>query len=324
LTLGRILRLGTIPCVFLSRLFMLVTFVFFGYRALKHMPLAKSAMALTMLCPMALMMASSFSYDAMLIVAAMNFIALIFKMCTDGVGNKDIYECAVWAFVLGGIKAGGYLVLLILVGIPLGAGKCDKRKLWYILGAGLASVLFFDVLLVWGKEFFQFTGETDEYLTTAFAWEQPVKYFYMVVNTYVVNADGYVGTMLGSKLGWLSVGVKTYILYLMVIMAALCMVNEKAEWIPDNNAKKYMKLTLMVLLITLPAMLLRETYVFASTISGLQGRYYLPVLPLVMMFLIRKRNDCEKQVSEYFVWWNFLNMFAVGMLLRSYVTGAVF
>ena len=60
-------------------------------------------------------MSSAISYDGLAIVTALIFIASVFALYQKPRSVICLVESSIWAFLLGGIKGGGYLVLLPIV-----------------------------------------------------------------------------------------------------------------------------------------------------------------------------------------------------------------
>ena len=87
----------------------------------------------------------------------------------------------------------------------------------------------------------------------------------------------------------------------------------------------WMLLTAVLFIVFSPAMLLSYTDEGAETIRGLQGRYYLPILPIVYLMLTKfrlfKGNEHQKgTVIQHlgYKWISILSMVCILMLLRKY------
>ena len=80
---------------------------------------------------------------------------------------------------------------------------------------------------------------------------------------------------------------------------------------------------------TMPAMLLSWTPAGSDMILGLQGRYFLPVLPLIFFvftkFSVRVRTDSSRERitglgRKYMIWFAALSCLCVYFMMRLYLT----
>ena len=113
LAAGRLMRLGPALTVLIARVLTLITYIACTYRAVRNTPVGKSVFAALALLPVSLMMSSSFSYDCMVIIVALNFTAIILKL-RAGYSRAGLIEAVIWAFLLGATKGGSVLLLLPL------------------------------------------------------------------------------------------------------------------------------------------------------------------------------------------------------------------
>lgn len=289
MAMGRVLSLGSVPCVYLARLLTVAFYIIFCLRAIKTTPVGKIIFAVIPLLPMSLMMSGAFSYDAMVLVCALNFTACVFALCCVPTDKKRLFSCAVWAFLLGAVKGGGYLLLLPLIILLLQHmdRKNALRKVVAILAAGLGAAVLFDIVLVGKQGLFQLGTADNGMLSASFALRYPVRYLFMVLKAYVNSPDEWISNMGGHALGWLE-PVLPVVLPLSII--AVCCVyacREKDHLSLRRENKRILLIPVLLSLGLTPMMLLSITPIGAAGIGGLQGRYFLPVLPLMLLLMTK-------------------------------------
>lgn len=299
LCMGRLLGLSSVLTVGLARMCILTVYIAACYHAIKVTPICKTLFALIPLLPASMNVSSSFSYDAMVLVIVLNFIANIFRLA-DARGNKRFWaETLCWAFLLGAVKGGGYLILLplvlLLVERPL--KNCAAQILSTLAAAGGAAYLF-DVILPSGAKLFQFGGQESTALATSFAFQYPVQYFTMMVRTYLQNFDYYVFSTIGSHLGWTESTIPGVLVMLLFGCVLLITLHEKDRPSLTKRERGIFGIIIAISLLFTPMMMLKDTKIGALVIDGIQGRYYIPLLPFIGMLLTRSHLHREVRDSD--------------------------
>lgn len=299
LVIGRLLGLSSVLTVGLARICILAVYIAACYHAIKVTPLGKTLFALIPLLPASMNVSSSFSYDAMVLVIVMNFIANIFRLTEDCSNKRFWAETLVWSSLLGAVKGGGYLILLPLVLLLLKKPlkNCAAQILSTLAVAGGAAYLC-DVILPGGAKLFQFGGQESAALSTSFAFQYPVQYFTMMVRTYLQNLDYYVFSTIGSHLGWAENTIPGVIVMLLFCCMLLIALHEKDRPALMKRERGVFSLIIAISLLFTPMMMLKDTKIGALTIDGIQGRYYIPLLPFVGLLLTRGRLHREVRDTD--------------------------
>lgn len=282
-TVARLLHLGTVPMTCLGRAFMLIAYIGCMYHAIKTSPVGKYVFMIFSLLPMTLMMSAAISYDGMVIIATTCFCATVLRLYKEQENKKCLIECACWAFVIGGVKGGGYLVLLPIALILVDKNwKKSLKLILPILIAGLVSVLLFDVFLP-SDELFQFGEEASGKLSATWGWQHPVEFFDMVVRTYLRYIDTLTINMGGTSLAWLEGTLPSVIVIGLMLVGGCGAIFEIDELKLKKKDRNIFLLVIFLEFYFTPIMLLSWTPVGYTWIEGLQGRYFMPVLPLIIM-----------------------------------------
>ena len=147
-------------------------------------------------------------------------------------------------------------------------------------------MLFSNVLLKpKGEELFQLVGSEASY-STSFAYQHPLKYLVMCVKTLLAFAGDIITDSVGRSEGWNEA----------VIPGITCVILLAATIIVAVSASKKTRVTraqaisfavaCLFLLLCAPAMLLRDTPIEYELIMGVQGRYFRPMAPLLIMLIV--------------------------------------
>lgn len=299
LCLGRILGLSSVWTIYLARLFMLIVYVLACYNAIKKAPIGKSIFALIPLLPMALMMSSAISYDPLVLITTLNFFACILKMYKEPKSKIALLESMFWTFLIGAIKGGGYLIFLPTVFILLSGSIKKMLRIGLVIGSGIFSVLLFDIILPSGLELYQFGEEASGNLSVSYAFANPLQYVDMCIGTYLKYMDNLIINMGGTKLAWLEDTIPAVIIVGLMLMIGVFSIFEKDQ-IEFRYRDKVVFLFVIVLeFFITPVMLLSWTPIGNTVIEGVQGRYYLPVLPLIIMMLTKfSLHVGEERITE--------------------------
>ena len=280
LVTGRLIGLGTVANCYLAKFLTAVFYIVLCYRAISKAPCGKWVLALCAVLPSSLMMSNAFSYDPMVIITSLNFISSVLLLKQNPDDKKALAFTCIWAFILGAVKGGGYLILLpVLFMIPSAKKGLKFLNKVIPLVCGLISVITFDMLLP-SQELFQFGSKGNGFMTASFAMENPLAYLKMTVLTYGRFIGDMTADLFGSKLCW---GENTIPLFFSIVMFVILLIISANDAYTDQLKKKDILIALSVVLIALlttPSMLLSWTPEGSDVILGIQGHYFLPVLPL--------------------------------------------
>ena len=285
ITLGRLIGFGPVFNCYLAKFMTAAFYIILCYRAIKKAPFGKEIIAICALLPSSLMMSSAFSYDPMVIITSLNFISSVLLMREEPDNKKALAYVCIWSFILGAVKGGGYLILLPLLFLIPSCKKGLKFLNKFIpLITGIVSVALFDLVLPSGG-LFQLGSKGNGFMTASFALENPLAYLKMTVLTYGRFVNDMISDLMGSKLCW---GENTIPFAFSIILLVIILITAAAIKDTDKLKTKDVLIMLFVVLIALlstPAMLLSWTPEGSDVILGIQGHYFLPVLPLIALLI---------------------------------------
>ena len=300
-TAGRLIGLNGITTLYAGRFFMMFVYLIFAFFAIKRVPVGKAAMFIIVLSPMFIQQSCSYSYDAMPIELTTLFVAELFSVLYEDrkMRKRDIIILSALAFVIASCKAGTYIPeCLLLFLIPKekyeSEKQCRRMRIGFlvvmILGFLINSIPY--LMMVLGiteatTELQQYSNSLNCY-TVSDVLFNPGNTVRVLISTFLQYIDFYFEGSFAGPLGWLNIGINPMWGYLMAGLMLLGVTAAKDE--PEYITKKQRVWIALALLATVAmvtaAMFVSWTGKGSTTISGIQGRYFTPIL-FYFFFLFR-------------------------------------
>lgn len=327
--LGFCLHLGFVPCLLLGRLFNLAAFVALTTWAIKKAPFAKTIFMGAALLPMTLHQAVSFSRDSLLLGLAFAYTAL----CLDAAFSpyktlrwQQLLPLALTGVVLAPAKA-VYLPLTALC-LLIPAARLGKHPRWKQFGfLALCCLVFFTgstrSLL---QSLFQTAPAVPESapvssqtealpeeapalaaaedtvdpdsicFTPGYMLSHPGLTIQLVIRSAIENADHYIKTLVGGNLSYYSLDLAWGWVLLCYALLALCALPQQGESSLSTGPRLWVGLLALACCGLAVLGCITWTPTYYQTIYGLQGRYFLPALPALLLAL-RPKNGPVRQTD---------------------------
>jgi uncharacterized membrane protein len=285
--IARALALPPLWSLYLGRFFAMTAYLWLVGLAIRWTPVYKWGMALCGLMPMTLFQAASLSADTMLNAFAFLFTAFVLRMAfnADGVKKSDIVTACVLSLLVGLSKT-FYIFIPFLFGIIPAKKFPSKKSFWLAFGAVAAiSVLGCGVWSLCIKHLYVPARPwVDASAQLQLILSHPTNFIKMLYHTYFDL--GYLKWIAGSftgNLGWLDLPLNNYPLYLTALLA--CGVLESS---PCCAVRAYQKgicvgVAVFTMAVVVLSLYLSWNAVGAEKIAGVQGRYFIPVAPLLLI-----------------------------------------
>ena len=297
---ARVLGLGYVPLVYLGRLFNLMFFVFLSALSVRLMPFKKEILMAVSALPMTLHLAGSLSYDPVFIGLSMLLGAWCFHLAfaRKRVGWKDVLILALLLVLL----EPGKLVYLPAAGIcmMIPASRFSSKRSCYLSRTFLVIAVMIAVYLANRSVLSAWALKTEKAVAwtqgTGYTLQDVVKYpgevLSVFLETLFTQSGFYLGTMLGMYLGNLdtNLAIPSFCLFLLGCVLVAGAVRREGER-TYLMGKQKLWISLLVFLsagLILVSMFLGWTPKDLGYIAGVQGRYFLPLLPLVLFLFFDK------------------------------------
>lgn len=263
------------------------------YFAIKLMPFGKKLLLIPAMIPIAIEGFTSLSPDSMTISVAFFYIAYILHLAfgkKEQLGIKEKGILLISSIVIALCK----IVYIPLVGLILiipkekfkNAGNKNKILNFCVI-AGIAVM----INLIWlaiSSRYLSTFREGDSKIQVLLALQNPLLYIQNVLYTLNLNGSNYLLSLFGADLGWGELiklhSIVPYALLGIYLFTAITDNELKGKF------KKYQIAWISLIVLAIVGLIFTSLYVQWTTvgqtsIAGIQGRYFLPILPLVMLLL---------------------------------------
>ncbi|SEQ86524.1 Predicted membrane protein [Lachnospiraceae bacterium NE2001] len=305
--IGVALHRPIIACAHMAEIFATIFFVVMGILTLKTTPIKKEIFAFCLLIPQCIQQCTSVNYDSVVIPTSIFLFAYILKLyySDEKIKWKQMAILAVVSLVVLVTKAPYVLILLSIFIIPISRfelkiGKKFEaasffRKFWYIF---LALIIVVGVL---GVYLLRRSPEIKTLVADILSFPSFVSLLY---RTYAHWGYYHLQQMVG-MFGWIDSVVTSQFLLLffgMMVYLNVCIV-EKVEKKLNFPRRLLLFIVAVAIVVLIEAALQTWTYKYLewdtmagidvfrqyntdlTEILGVQGRYWIPCLPLILVSL---------------------------------------
>ena len=283
--LGQFLHINPFVVIFMARFTNASLFLAAGYWSLKMIPFGKTILLIYLLNPILIQQEASCSADAFLNAVAILFIAYLLKLrFQERISRLEWLAVCVLA-VLTVLSKYAYapLALLFLLFVPRIRDK-KRRKTIY---AAVAACMVLGVVFV----LFVYSGAT--YRGAIELIKTPAECAKVLVKSFYESGSFWIESFFGGDLGNLNINVwdPCWWFYAALLISALF--NSLGEAFEFSNRERLFVVVLVVAMAIMIILVFREWSIEVDhrydIITGVQGRYFLPVAILLLLAGLNKR-----------------------------------
>ena len=279
---GRWARAGPLALLYLARLTNALVAVALLSWSVRLMPIGREAVMVAGLLPMAVFEYASAAPDAAVISTAFLFTTVALRAQLRGDWTADEIAIAAVSGLVFCSQKPVYAPLLLL-GLPSAlTGKRRKRILLansVILVVGLGATAFW-IHFALSKDIAPLPGMSiaDQ---RAYITAHPLGYFKVIAHSIWHYRIFYFKSLIG-VLGWLTIYLPKIVYVLAASALLLSILTEPADVprLPTLAVVWNIFLLIASVLLIMTSIYLIFEYVASSTVEGVQGRYFIPLLPL--------------------------------------------
>lgn len=274
-----------------GRIINMVFSIILIYFAIKKIPFGKKILLLLSFIPIAIEGFSSLSPDAMTISMAFFYIAYILSLAfskeNHSIDGKKIAILTVLSVIIAMCKIVYLPLILLLFIIPKEKFKNEKKIKNIIFIGAIAVVLNLIWLMVAGIYLSHFR-EGDSSIQVISILTNPIKYLQNCLYTVNLNGQDYIYSMFGGELGWGElVQLNSIVPYILCFILIWITITDQTI---KDKFKLYQKVWITIAAIAVVGLIFTSLYVQWTTIGsdsvlGIQGRYFIPILPLVALLI---------------------------------------
>jgi len=283
-----------------ARLANMITSIAILYYAMKIMPFGKKILLVIMSIPIAVEGFTSLSPDALTISIAILLIAYVFNIIYNPEKKKVTTKDKIILGIICIIMALCKIVYLPLVGLlillPTTKFKTKKDKVITItLLILIATIINLGWLYVSSQYLADYkAGAPVEQLKTII--NNPIRFFKMIFHTINLNGNNYIISMFGGSLG-----LNEHVLLNCItpyVFLFLCLMLGVADDEIKEKMSKFQRNIIILIILAITILIFTSLYIQwnspdATNIDGIQGRYFIPFLPLVILLMGKLKIKAE-------------------------------
>lgn len=328
LLIARVFNMNYFWLIILGRMFNLIAYIILMYVTIKIIPIGKWLIYVISQFPMVLELSASYSYDVINIGMVFLFIALVLniKFNMKPIQIRDIVFISFIGVIMTMIK-GMYFPLLFLVFIiPKEKFENDfLKKHSSIIRLCIVGIIIIVTFLVNNQMLTHISGT--ENISSAIIGHANARSIYSLIydpvemvrlfgNTIIKYGDSILFSIFGQKLAWRIDMLPLHLIACFIgIIVYTLGVNDKI-FKSINLSDRIISLGIMIACAGLAAvaMLLVNTPVGSEVIEGVQGRYFLPFLPLLSLtaaYSNSKASEITTNVTRVVLGTSILNYIAI-------------
>lgn len=294
ITIGKLLNLSPLILIYLGRLANLISWIFLTYLAIRITPVHKWVLFMIALIPMTLFEVASLSADSLIMGLSFIIIAIFFKFAFDKnkkrVNKKDIYILFILILLLSLSKQIYFVLMFLIFLIP--AEKFGGRKNMILA----FLILFISIIIISGgwnlivKDLYvPIVPQISISGQIAYILGDPLRFPYALLKTFFYRGFSYQLLFVGNFLLDIPLPLWWIGLYAFSIIPVALMDKNK---IIITRRQKLISLIIFITIFLLVCafVYVSWTVVGQNIIDGIQGRYFIPILPLFFVLLLKIKN----------------------------------
>lgn len=306
----------------------LVSYLAIVFLAVRMIPIHKYVLVAVALSPMPLFQASSVTYDTLCLAIAFLIVAMVLKfaMRESEVSNRELLALVVLTILLRSTKSGYFLVPFFFFVVPqknIGTKWKSIGIFSCLVGACLVPALTWDAFVsslhLHGAQVFQNDFYFDISTQLAFYKTRLVELFqYLVLNVLFQGKRWIIGAI--GRFGYSYVTLPEWVAFvhgLALIAISILDTSPPRRLLAHQKAIAFCVSAGTVAVIVGGAMLLL-TPVGARVIFGVQGRYFLPILPVLLLL-----NFNSEIRSRFWEKWKALLVPGYAVLVLGYTVSFI-
>lgn len=293
--IGNALHLSLLHSFYLGKLFGLLLTVAAFVIAIRIIPRGKWILLIVGLLPSMVVQSTAYGGDVMTNAFSIITIAYILWLSfrqTKLSASHYVILCSLLS-ILGLIKPTYLVIGMLLIAVPLlNQSMRKKTELFKLLIPFILSII---LALAWtaSVSFIHYNGNPNADISgqEALIIHNPIRYLGVLANTYFTDVQPNIYRSLFGNFTWDRAPLPLVFNFMLLICLILgCFVRANGESIRKYTSRQENLLKLIMLSVAFITILLISTalYIYFSTkgssyILGIQGRYFIPILPLLLI-----------------------------------------
>ena len=306
ITVGRLLGLGTYATLFLGRTLNFVVYLAVCCYALKILPKGKIPMFILLLTPMCLQQGMSYSYDSMVISISFLVLSefLLLKKSSSDCSKKHLIISLLAFGLLWPIKGHAYMLIAILpLGVLFFRWLNDKPKIRKTVYLVFGLLVVFAILVViyvvvsikkngYSPNYVDIGQGLTEGYSIGYFVDYPLELLKIAYLTLKRFGLIYVYQAVGQNLGWLDINIPLSISkgFICLLILSLFQNDNGDLHLTVKERGLLVGISVLTTCFIFGGMLLQWSPMDQKIIQGLQGRYFVPIIPYLIMSVSTEKS----------------------------------
>lgn len=311
-SLALIFGRNTVTAFMLGRFFNLLFYCVCVYLAVKRAPKFKVLLGLTALMPMALQQSASLSYDCFIDALSLLLIAsLLYSVFSeDGFNVKELLFILIPAALLAPAKGVYSLFVLLFLFAPSSrfeSSRIKKLPVFFII-LGSCAVLFAAVsiptiLRIMNSTPPGFEAVEDSAYKLSYFLTAPFDALKIFADTFNLYISDWLTSAVGRSLSTFTLNIPTWIVPVYIVCLVLSVQNRSSDTsaFPKGFRISLIAISAFVIFSFMMTMFLTWIRNTDKIIIGVQGRYFIPIIPLLALSLnsrlIELKRDADRNIT---------------------------
>lgn len=297
ITIGRLLNFNSTQTYLIARLFNLLFFVCMTAFAIKKIKFGKISLFTIALLPCTVQQGMAVTYDVP--IDLMFFLVFTYLVNSFYCNDQNLIILDKFLFALCSIglilvKSHAYIFIAVLPIVLMLWRKIysivNKKIIYFTLMLGIIGIV--SIFVYYKLQPGISLSDTSHY-TLGYLFQNPSEIFAVTYNTLVYSGSAYLDTFVGRYLGYLSISIHPFIIYVyyFVLLISSCLKSNEKVLISKNEKFLMLLISAIEVIAILLGMLLANSVISDHQVLGMQGRYLMPCI-LLMLFCFQ--NDFLK------------------------------
>lgn len=342
-TLGRLFNVSVYFNLLMAKIVSFLFYIGLCFWAIRNAPYLKTGIAFAALIPMNLYQATGITYDSTVCACSLLLFSYILKACKEKIIIGDIVITSILSLIIGCCKGGFYLPILLLWLWVLRKGENKEWKKIFIWNCILGGVGFaftaFDAFWPYIRDAFSLVStetaenalvtvretvpstESDSY-GILYCVAYPKGFIVLLINTLIEKLNFYVGGAIGYRMAWAyrSVDFLIVVPFLVILILSISKTEGDAEIRPAFFQRLICCIIVCLEFLGFHVLMLVETPVDLNVIQGVQGRYFLPLIPIIALALYDNgRIQTVRSMRRLFMYYAFAIAFYFYTFVKVFI-----
>lgn len=279
--------------LYAGRMGNLLFFIICCYFAIKLIPFYKHLLLMLCLMPMTITLASSVSYDGMIIGLSVLFIAILLNYAFNSdikyITKKEIIILSLISIALIELKQIYFPLILLYFLIPKEKFKSTKLIFINFIIVFFSGIITHIIWMIFSRINIAAVGDSGKYIHEQldFILNHPVDFILIILRTIKQLHFYYINSFIGN-LGWLDTNFPFFFIFMYFFFLIILAIIDINVGIKIGLKRKLLSLSLFIFIVTLIETVLYLIWtsipgiggIGYPIVSGVQGRYFIPCILL--------------------------------------------